>query len=115
MVWSPKINGLAGEYRVGCYKSTAHSKDVLDDSNGNPQPLTGADFAQHSSRNGYWLVAQQHYVPLQHNEISSEIYYGLPISNWLTVRPNLQSVKCPGGVPEIDAALIGGLNVQAKF
>jgi len=198
LVWSPKIDGLAGEYRVGYYKSTANAKDVLDDSNGNPQPLTGGQFAEHSSRHGYWLVAQQQltarggdssrglsvfanltahdkqtsqvdhfiqagivykglfdsrpkddlgvgiaevhtnpayrqrarlqneqsgisgyddpgYVPVQYNEISSEIYYGVHVSNWLTVRPNLQYVKYPGGVREIDAALIAGLKVQVKF
>ncbi|MPQ68428.1 MULTISPECIES: carbohydrate porin [Pseudomonas] len=198
VVWSPKVNGLAGEYRLGYYKSTAKADDVLDDVNGNPQPLSGDAFQQHSSRHGYWLVAQQQltardgdsrrglsvfanltahdkatsrvdhfiqagivykgvfdsrplddlgvgiaevhtnpayreraqlqnqqngisdydnpgYLPVQYNEISSEIYYGVHVSNWLTVRPNLQYVKNPGGVREIDAALIAGLKVQAKF
>ncbi|MNW03470.1 Porin B precursor [compost metagenome] len=54
-------------------------------------------------------------MPLQYNEVSSEIYYGFHVTNWLTVRPNLQYVKYPGGVREIDAAVIAGLKVQAKF
>ncbi len=55
------------------------------------------------------------YVPVQRNEISSEIYYGVRVTNWLTVRPNLQYLKNPGGVHEVDAALIAGLKLQAKF
>lgn len=198
LVWSPKLNGLAGEYRFGYYKSTADADDVLDDRNGNPQPLSGGAFDQHSSRHGYWLVAQQQltardgdslrglsvfanftshdkatskvdhfiqagivykglldsrpkddlgigiaevhtnpafrdraqlinqrngisdydnpaFVPVQYNEISSEIYYGIHFSDWLTVRPNVQYVKYPGGVREIDSALIAGIKLQAKF
>lgn len=198
LVWNPKLGGLPGEYRFGYYKSTANANDVLDDRNGNPQPISGGAFAQHSSRHGYWLVAQQQltardgdpqrglsvfanltahdkatsqvdhfiqagivykglfdgrpkdalgigiaevhtnpalrkraelanqqsgisdyddpsYVPVQRNEISSEIYYGVHVTNWLTVRPNLQYVKNPGGVHEVDAALIVGLKLQAKF
>ncbi|MNN07765.1 Porin B precursor [compost metagenome] len=198
LVWSPTVNALPGEYRLGYYKSTANADDVLEDRNGNPQPVTGDQFKQHSSRHGYWFVAQQQltaregdsqrglsvfanftahdketsqvdhfiqagivykgpfdgrpkddlgvgiaqvhtnpdfrqrarlqneqngiadyenpaFLPLQYNEVSSEIYYGFHVTNWLTVRPNLQYVKYPGGVREIDAAVIAGLKVQAKF
>lgn len=198
LVWSPTVNALPGEYRLGYYKSTANADDVLEDRNGNPQPATGDQFKQHSSRHGYWFVAQQQltardgdsqrglsvfanftahdketsqvdhfiqagivykgpfdgrpkddlgmgiaqvhtnpdfrqrarlqneqngiadyqdpaFLPLQYNEVSSEIYYGFHVTNWLTVRPNLQYVKYPGGVREIDAAVIAGLKVQAKF
>lgn len=198
LVWSPTFNSLPGEYRLGYYKSSANANDVLEDRNGNPQPLTGQAFEEHGSRHGYWLVVQQQltardgdpqrglsvfanfthhdkatsqvdhfiqagivykglldsrplddlgigiaqvhtnadyrerarlqnqangvsdyndpgYIPLQYNETSSEIYYGVHVTNWLTVRPNLQYVKNPGGVREVDAALIAGLKVQARF
>lgn len=59
LVWSPSPGGLAGEYRLGYYKSSANANDVLHDRNGNPQPLTGGAFQEHASRHGYWLVAQQ--------------------------------------------------------
>jgi carbohydrate-selective porin OprB len=34
LVWSPKVNSLPGEYRVGYYKSTAKADDVREDVNG---------------------------------------------------------------------------------
>ncbi len=34
LVWSPKVNSLPGEYRVGYYKSTAMADDVREDVNG---------------------------------------------------------------------------------
>ena len=55
------------------------------------------------------------FTPLQHNEYDAEIYYGVHVTNWLTVRPNLQYIKNPGGVREVDNAVVGGLKVQAVF
>lgn len=55
------------------------------------------------------------YLPVQGDEYSAEIYYGAKITNWLTLRPNLQYIVHPGGVNEVDNALVGGLMVRASF
>lgn len=36
-------------------------------------------------------------MPLQRTEYNAELYYGFHVTNWLTVRPNLQYIKSPGG------------------
>ncbi len=58
LVWSPKVNDLPGEYRVGYYKSTAKANDVFEDVNGTRCATTGA-YRVHNSKHGYWFVAQQ--------------------------------------------------------
>lgn len=55
------------------------------------------------------------YIPVQKTEYNAEIYYGFHVTNWLTVRPNLQYVKNPGGVDQVDNAIVAGLKVQSKF
>jgi len=55
------------------------------------------------------------YLPVQGDEYSAEIYYGAKITNWLTLRPNLQYIVHPGGVNQVDNALVGGLMVRASF
>lgn len=52
------------------------------------------------------------YRPLQKNEYDTELNYGVHVNNWLTVRPNLQYVKHPGGVEQVDAALVACLKLQ---
>jgi porin len=37
------------------------------------------------------------------------------VTNWLTVRPNLQYIRHPGGVDRVDDALIGGIKIQSSF
>jgi porin len=37
------------------------------------------------------------------------------VANWLTVRPNLQYVKHPGGVNQVDDAIVAGLKIQSSF
>jgi porin len=55
LVWSPKVNSLPGEYRVGYYKSTAEADDVREDVNGNDAATTGAAYKSHSSTaTGSW-------------------------------------------------------------
>jgi len=54
-------------------------------------------------------------VPLQRTEYNAELYYGFHVTNWLTVRPNLQYIKSPGGVDEVDNALVAGLKIQSSF
>ena len=198
LVWSPKVNNLPGEYRVGFYKSAADDPDVREDVNGNDAVLSGADFRTRSSKKGYWFVAQQQltthngdasrglniaanatfhdketnlvdnyqslmlvykgpfdarpkddvgigvarlhvnndvkknsellndargvsdydnplYTPIRETEYNVELNYGFHVTNWLTVRPNLQYVVQPGGVDKVDNALVAGLKIQSTF
>lgn len=46
------------------------------------------------------------YQPVQHAEYNMELHYGMHVTNWLIVRPNLQYVRHPGGVNEVDNALV---------
>lgn len=59
LVWTPQINQLPGEYRIGYYHSTAEAPDVYKDINNQPAALTGADYRTNSSRHGSWIVAKQ--------------------------------------------------------
>jgi porin len=198
LVWSPKVNNLPGEYRVGYYKSAADAADVREDVDGNDAATTGKAYRTHSSKKGYWFVAQQQltthngdasrglniaanatfhdkdtntvdnyqsimlvykgpfdarpkddvgigaarlhvnddvkknaellnvangvsdydnplYAPLRSTEYNYEINYGFHVTNWLTVRPNLQYVVHPGGVDKVDNALVAGLKIQSVF
>ncbi len=198
LVWTPRLNGLPGEYRAGYYYSTADADDVYKDRNDQAAAVTGQDYRSASSKHGFWLGAQQQltskasdqsrglsvfanatlhdkktnaidnyvqagvvykgpfdararddigfavarvhvnpayrknselhnrvavvsdyndsaYLPVQDTEYSAELYYGVHLANWLTVRPNLQYIRHPGGVTHIDDALIGGLKIQASF
>jgi porin len=198
LVWSPNVNSLPGEYRVGYYKSTAKADDVREDANGNDAAVSGDAYRSHSSKSGYWFVAQQQltdhngdksrglsiaanatfhdkdtnvvdnyqnlmlvykgpfnarpkddvgigiarihvnedaqknrklingvngiddydnpaFLPIQDTEYNAEINYGFHVTNWLTVRPNLQYVKHPGGVDQVDDAIVAGLKIQSVF
>lgn len=55
------------------------------------------------------------FVPIQRTEYNMELYYGAHLTDWLTVRPNLQYVRDPGGVSQVDNAVVAGLKIQAKF
>ncbi|MDH2184777.1 carbohydrate porin [Pseudomonas sp. GD03651] len=55
------------------------------------------------------------YLPVQETEYNAELNYGIHFADWLTVRPNLQFVRHPGGVREVDDAWVGGVKVQATF
>ena len=198
LVWTPKLNDLPGEYRLGYYYSTAKADDVYEDGNGQAAAVSGASYKSHSSKHGAWIVAQQQltshngsaarglsifanatvhdkdtnfvdnyqqigltymgpfdarpkddigvgiarihvnddvrknrrlvndlnniedydnpsYLPIQDTEYNAEIYYGFHVTNWLTVRPNVQYIKHPGGVNQVDDALVAGLKIQSKF
>jgi porin len=198
LVWSPKVNSLPGEYRVGYYKSTADASDVREDVNGFDAATTGDAYKTHSSKHGYWFVAQQQltshngdasrglniaanatfhdkdtnfidnyqsvmfvykgpfdarpkddvgigaarihvnddvkknaellnasngvsdydnpvFSPIRETEYNYEINYGFHVTNWLTVRPNLQYITHPGGVDAVDNALVAGLKIQSTF
>ncbi len=198
LVWTPKVNALPGEYRVGYYYSTPKADDVFEGADGRPQPVSGGDFKTHGSKHGFWVAGQQQltthngdasrglsvfatvtihdkdtnyidnfqnlglvykgpfdsrpkddigigvarihvnddaqdrrrlvnqlsgisdydnpgFLPVQDTEYNSEIYYGFHVTNWLTVRPNLQYIRHPGGVDKVDDALVAGLKIQSKF
>jgi len=198
LVWSPMVNKLPGEYRIGYYRSTPDANDLYEAQNGQPQAVVGGNFKKHDDKHGWWIVAQQQltsvggdasrglsifgnltvhdkatnfvdnyqqiglvfkgpfdarpkddigvgvarihvndnatdnarllnqlsgitdydnpgYVPVQKTEYNSEIYYGVHVTDWLTVRPNLQFVKHPGGVDEVDNAIVAGIKIQSKF
>ena len=193
LVWSPKLNNLPGEYRVGYYKSTAPADDVKVNITND-----GEDYRVRDSKHGYWFVVQQQltshngdasrglniaanatfhdkatnivdnyqslmfvykgpfdarpkddigigaarihvnddvkksaeqinaslgvtdyndplYSPLRTTEYNYEINYGFHVTNWLTVRPNLQYITHPGGVDQVDNALVAGLKIQSVF
>ncbi|MBD1551094.1 carbohydrate porin [Pseudomonas typographi] len=55
------------------------------------------------------------YVPEQHTEYVSELNYGIQATRWLNVMPNLQYIKHPDGVREVDNALVLGVQVQSQF
>ncbi|MFS2160028.1 carbohydrate porin [Pseudomonas sp. Pseusp122] len=198
LVWSPMVNKLPGEYRIGYYRSTPDANDLYEAQNGQPQAVVGGDFKKHDDKHGWWVVAQQQltsvggdasrglsifanltvhdketnfvdnyqqiglvfkgpfdsrpkddigvgvarihvnddatdnarlrnqlsgisdydnpgFVPVQKTEYNSEIYYGVHVTDWLTVRPNLQFVKHPGGVDQVDDAIVAGIKIQSKF
>ncbi len=47
--------------------------------------------------------------------LGGSLYYGVHVTDWLTVRPNLQYIKQPGGVDEVDNALVAGIKIQTVF
>ena len=64
---------------------------------------------------GFTDYDQAGFAPLRNTEYNVELNYGFHVTNWLTVRPNLQYVKNPGGVKEVDNALVAGLKIQSTF
>ena len=54
---------MTGLFALGLFAAACGSgndaEDVLEDVNGDPQPLTGLDFKEHGSKYGAWLVAEQ--------------------------------------------------------
>ncbi|HDS1692428.1 TPA: carbohydrate porin [Pseudomonas putida] len=55
------------------------------------------------------------YLPVQESEYNVELNYGVHVTDWLTMRPNLQFVRHPGGVKMVDDAWVGGIKIQASF
>ena len=198
LVWSPKVNGLPGEYRAGYYYSSAKADDVYEGADGQAQPLSGGSFKSHGSKHGAWVVAQQQltsrdgsserglsvffnatvhdkatnlvdkfvqaglvykgpfdsrpndafgvgiarihvnedvaryarlsnelsgiedydnpsYLPVRRSEYDAELYYGFAVTPAVTLRPNLQFIKAPGGVEQVDNALVAGLKMLVRF
>ncbi|WP_026471042.1 carbohydrate porin [Alkanindiges illinoisensis] len=55
------------------------------------------------------------YQPVQDTEYNAELYYGLHLSDWLTLRPNIQYIKHAGGVDYLDDTWVGGIKLQLGF
>jgi porin len=55
------------------------------------------------------------YQPVQHAEYVAEIHYDFKLTPWLMLRPNLQYLANPGGVYEVDNAVVAGLTVNTVF
>lgn len=78
-------------------------------------PAYGKNAALTNVANGVEDYDDPAYLPVQEAEYNAELNYGIHVTDWLTVRPNLQFVRHPDGVKEVDDAWAGGLKVQATF
>lgn len=197
LVWTPELNDLPGEYRIGYYHSSANGTDVYKDDSGQAAVLSGNDYRSNTSRHGFWWVGKQQlttvdgdphrgltitgsvsfydrastpvdsyqkismiyqgplsarpadalgfgvarvhassrllrnattaneqsglsyedpaYTPEQHSMYVAELNYKVQATRWLDVMPNLQYVKNPDGVRQVDNYLVMGLQVQTRF
>jgi porin len=64
---------------------------------------------------GFTDYSESGYAPLRNTEYNVELNYGFHVTNWLTVRPNLQYIANPGGVKQVDNAVVAGLKIQSTF
>jgi porin len=55
------------------------------------------------------------YLPEQHSELDIELNYSIQATDWLSLRPNLQYVRTPGGVREVQNAVVAGMMLESKF
>lgn len=58
LAWKPKLYGLAGEYKLGAFYSTADATDVKTNADGQIS-LTASDREIHDHKHSFWLNAQQ--------------------------------------------------------
>ncbi len=57
--WAPRPAGMAGNYKLGAWFSTAGADDVFEDVNGDPLVLTGLPPRWRGSRRGVYINVQQ--------------------------------------------------------
>ncbi|MBD1553407.1 carbohydrate porin [Pseudomonas typographi] len=55
------------------------------------------------------------YIPEQHTAYIAELNYGIQATGWLNLMPNIQYVRNPGGVREVDNAVVLGLQASSTF
>lgn len=56
------------------------------------------------------------YLPIQAGtEYNYEVYYDAQVTNWMSLRPNLQYVTSPGAVKQVDDAFVAGLTAKVTF
>jgi len=53
--------------------------------------------------------------PVQHAEYPMEIYYSVNVTRAITIRPNVQFIRAPGGVDDRANVLVLGLHASVKF
>jgi len=53
--------------------------------------------------------------PVQHAEYPMEIYYSVNVTSAITIRPNVQLIRAPGGVDDRANVLVLGLHSSVKF
>jgi porin len=53
--------------------------------------------------------------PVPHNEYSSEIHYSVNVTPAITVRPNIQFIRAPGGVNERTSVVVLGTHLSVQF
>ncbi|MGJ0127294.1 carbohydrate porin [Pantoea sp. RHCKP32] len=71
---------------------------------------------QQNQANGESRFDSPTYLPVQSgSEYNYEIYYNAKVTNWMSLRPNLQYVVAPGAVSEVKDAFIGGISANIAF
>ena len=78
-------------------------------------PAFRKNVAYANEANGVFDYSDPAYLPVQDTEYNAELNYGIHVARWLTLRPNLQYIRHPGGVSRVDDAWVGGLKVLASF
>jgi porin len=54
-------------------------------------------------------------VSLAHSEFPMELYYGVKAATWLTLRPNVQYIRNPGGFDYASCVVVIGLKANVNF
>lgn len=71
---------------------------------------------QQNQANGESRFDSPTYLPIQEgSEYNYEVYYNAKVTNWMSLRPNLQYVVAPGAVSEVKDAFIGGISANIAF
>ncbi|MBK5006358.1 porin [Pseudomonas sp. S60] len=55
------------------------------------------------------------YIPEQHTSYQAELNYRIQATNWLHLMPNIQYIRNPGNVREVENAVVIGLQVGSSF
>lgn len=69
----------------------------------------------YQANNGAISYNNPAYTPIQRAEYNAELYYAINVAKWLSVRPNIQYIKNPGGVTHVRNAMVGGLEIRSSF
>lgn len=67
------------------------------------------------ANNGWVGYDNPSYTPVQRTEYNAELYYAINVAKWLSIRPNIQYVKNPGGVNHVRNGVIAGLEIRSSF
>jgi len=71
---------------------------------------------QQNQANGESSFDSPTYLPIQDgSEYNYEVYYNAKVTNWMSLRPNLQYVVAPGAVSEVKDAFICGISANIAF